>query len=82
MNKKTHIITRDYKLFFSFLLGNKIPTQKISLKNERLVMDEHGSISMNYSNPEVLKGIEKRINEFQDIPLSTDIRTNNEKMFG
>lgn len=63
-----------HKSFIAFLLGKKPFEREIGIKDQRLVMDEYGNISMNYSNPEVIKGIEARINEFQDIPLSKDVR--------
>lgn len=69
MNTKKRLIDHDYRSFASFLLGRKTPNKRVSIKNKRLIMDEYGNISINYSNPEVLKGIEEKINEFEDIKL-------------
>lgn len=82
MNIKKRLVSSDHKSFISFLLGKKTFERKIDIKNHRLVMDEYGNISMNYSNPEVIKGIEARINEFKDIPLSEDVQLYNKNFAG
>jgi hypothetical protein len=66
---------KDYNSFFSFLLGKELLTKKVYIEDKKLVIDEKGNISINYSNPTVLKGIGVRMKEFENIPLSRDIKT-------
>lgn len=82
MNIKKRLISDDYTSFISFLLGKKTFKRKVSIKDQKLVMDEYGNISMNYSNPDVVKGIEARINEFQNIPFSEDIQIHHKNFAG
>lgn len=66
---------KGHKSFFSFLLGKDLPSKKVYMEDEKLLVDEKGNISINYSNPKVLQGIKVRMQEFENIPLAHDIKT-------
>lgn len=82
MNIKKRLVSNDYTSFISFLLGKKTFKRKVSIKDQKLVMDEYGNISMNYSNPDVVKGIEASINEFQHISFAEDIQIHHKNVAG
>lgn len=82
MSIKKRLIRNKHAAFISFLLGKKTFKKKVSIKDKKLVMDEYGNISMNYSNPDVVKGIEASINEFQHISFAEDIQIYQENVAG
>lgn len=66
----------SFHSFILFLLGKELPIKKVIVEDKVLLIDEKGNISINYSNPKVLRSIGDSMKNFENIPLSRDIRTN------
>jgi len=69
---KTHTVKKDYKSIISVLFGRELPIKNI--ENQRVIMDDNGNISINYSNPEVLRSLESQMRKFEKLPLSKDLK--------
>lgn len=73
MNTKT-FDNQKYKSFISFFLGMERPKQRVNKQVYKLIMNENGNISADYSDPVVVQNIKTQMKEFENIPLSEDIR--------
>lgn len=69
---KSHTVKKDYRSIISVLLGRELPIK--NLEKQRVIMDDNGNISINYSNPEVLRSLESQMRKFEKLPLSKDIK--------
>lgn len=69
---KSHTAKKDYRSIISILLGRELPIE--NLENQRVIMDDNGNISVNYSNPEVLRSLEDQMRKFEKLPLSKDLK--------
>ena len=69
---KTHTVKKGYRSVISVLFGRELPVK--NLEEQRVIMDDNGNISINYSNPEVLRSLESRMRKFEKLPLSKDIK--------
>lgn len=69
---KSHTAKKDYRSIISVLLGRELPIE--NLEKQRVIMDDNGNISINYSNPEVLRSLESQMRKFEKLPLSKDLK--------
>lgn len=69
---KSYTAKKDYRSIISILLGRELPIE--NLENQRVIMDDNGNISVNYSNPEVLRSLEDQMRKFEKLPLSKDLK--------
>lgn len=69
---KSHTAKKDYRSIISVLLGRELPVE--NLEKQRVIMDDNGNISINYSNPEVLRSLESQMRKFEKLPLSKDLK--------
>lgn len=81
MNSGTFRTNQHYRSFISALFGfgTDVPKEKSAVKTQGLIIDENGSISINYADPKVLREIEIQMREIQNIPLSKDIKVDPEE---
>lgn len=63
---------KNYMNIISIILGKNSSNK--SLENQKMIMDGNGNISLNLSNPEVLRSIENQMRKIKEIPLSKDIK--------
>lgn len=69
---KSHTPKKSYKSLISVLLGRELPIE--NLEKQRVIMDDNGNISINYSNPEVLRSLGSQMRKFEKLPLSKDLK--------
>lgn len=69
---KSRTAKRDYRSIISVLLGKELPVE--NQEKQRVIMDDNGNISINYSNPEVLLSLESQMRKFEKLPLSKDLK--------
>lgn len=78
MNTKA-LNDHKYISFLSFFLGMSPSKKNAYKKPYKLLMNENGNISADYSDPVVVQNIKMRMKDFENIPLSKDVKINVKK---
>lgn len=75
MNSKA-LNDHKFRSFLSLFLGMNASKENAYKKPYKLLMNENGNISADYSDPAVVRNIKMRMKDFENIPLSEDIKIN------